>query len=278
MTKLYHATHRKSAEQIHTKEPPLLTFHPAPKKGKNGYNMVDGSPLGVSYKCQLDGEIPNKHTRYQYVSAAEHLFPEGYYSWWGLKPNEDSSRYGGHMFTVDFPYMLDRFRHAHTTPDKPQPGIFFMKAGTLRYKREICYVILVCADTDDLTEVQHLPPVTEDGGHIVLNGLLDGNGKLVNPSSYLSFKQSLYSGSAWDQLVFGFYFSPRCHHKRLKLEMEKVEYNPKFPHNFCIRTCKVKEEYCPRNCNNGWSCPDNPDLPPGVDMEELIDYGHGRKY
>ena len=122
--------------------------------------------------------------------------------------------------------------------------------------------ILTVLRKSSMTRNIHLKPSPKQAGQM----------GVVNPTSYPSFKRSFYQGNDWEQLVFGFYFSPLCRQKCLKLETQKVEYNPKFPHKFCTRTFKVKEEYCPFDCKNGWCYPDNPFLPPGMDMDNLIDY------
>ena len=177
------------------------------------------------------------------------------------------------MFTTSFSCILEQFRQAHATKSTTEPpGLFFKKAGTLRYKKEICYVILVCADTDDLSQVEHLPPVTEEGGHVTLNDLLDKNGKVVKSDAKLVFNKQQLCDDAWEQLVFGFYFSRDD--TSLKLPLHQVKYNPKHPHPFCIRTFKVKSEFRPLEYKrNGdektWFCPDHPKLPSDKSIQEL---------
>ena len=229
--------------------------------------------MGYSYKC-LDEAVPTEETKYQYVSPDDHLLPKGHYSWWGIpEKTEKESYYGGRMFTTSFSCILEQFRQAHATKSTTEPpGLIFKKAGTLRYKKEICYVILVCADTDNLSQVEHLPPVTEEGGHVTPNGLLDKNGKVVNLDVKLVFNKKKHHDNAWEQLVFGFYFS--CDDTSLKLPSHQVKYDPKYPHTFCIRSFKVKSEYRPLEYkHNGnektWFCPDHPKLPSDKSIQEL---------
>ena len=53
----------------------------------------------------------------------------------------------------------------------------------------LLFAVPVCADTDNLSQVEHLPPVTEEGGHVTPNGLLDKNGKVVNLDVKLVFNK-----------------------------------------------------------------------------------------
>ena len=236
--------------------------------------MVDGSPLGESYICNLKQAIPDEDTRYQYVSEDQSLLPEGKYSWWGIRALVDSStdgcRYGGHVFTASFPYMLGQFRLAHTK-GKKAPEISFKKAGTLRYKKEICYVILVCADNDNLEQIRDLPPVTkEDNKTISFDGMLDADGKVIYPEAKVSFNQQKFTDNNWEHVVFGFYFSPQCETDSLKLEKNEVKYDKDFHHNFCTGTFQVKKEYLPHNYDKAWVCPDDPCLPLDKDLKDLV--------
>ena len=249
-------------------------FQAKPKTGKCGQYVVDGSPLGESYICNLKQASPDEDTRYQYVSEDQSLLPEGKYSWWGIRALVDSStdgcRYGGHVFTASFPYMLSQFRLAHTKRKKT-PEIFFKKAGTLRYKKEICYVILVCADTDNLKQIRDLPPVTKEDHKIIsFNGMLDPEGKVTDPEAKVYFNQQEFIDNNWNHVVFGFYFSPQCESDSLKLEKNKVQYDEDFRHNFCIGTFRVKEEYLPCSYTKSWVCPDDPSLPRDKDLKELV--------
>ena len=245
-------------------------FQAKPKTGKCGQYVVDGSPLGESYICNLKQASPDEDTRYQYVSEDQSLLPEGKYSWWGIRALVDSStdgcRYGGHVFTASFPYMLGQFRLAHAK-GKKTPEIVFKKAGTLRYKKEICYVILVCADNDNLEQIKDLPPVTKEDDKIIsFNGMLDAEGKVTDLEAKVRFNQQEFIDNNWDQVVFGFYFSLQCETDSLKLEKNKVEYDEDFRHDFCTGKFRVKEEYRPCSYTKSWICPDHP----GLNLKELV--------
>ena len=96
------------------------------------------------------------------------------------------------MFIAGFPYIIQQFRHAHATNENTDPGLNFKKYGTLCYKQEICYIALICADSDNLTHVEHLPPITEEGGYVTHNGMLDADGKVIDHKATLSFNKQQY--------------------------------------------------------------------------------------
>ena len=108
-----------------------------------------------------------------------------------------------------------------------------------------------------------------------MNGMLDENGKLVNPEAEMIYLKHQYLDKSWEQLVFGFYFS--SDDNSLILPSGNVEYNPYHPHNIskpCVRSFKVKEEYRPEeyrwgNIKRTWFCPDHPFLPAYKSLQEL---------
>ena len=161
--KLCHGTHRRNAEQIAVTSADDYIFQAKRRTGKCGQYVVDGSPLGESYKCNLNQAIPDEDTRYQYVSEDQSLLPEGKYSWWAIRAlvdmSTDGCRYGGHVFTASFPYMLGQFRLAHAK-GKKTPEIFFKKAGTLRYKRRsaMLYLYVLTQISLGKSEICHQSP------------------------------------------------------------------------------------------------------------------------
>ena len=143
--------------------------------------------------------------------------------------------------------MLQQFCHAHATEDNPEPTLYFKKAGTLRYKREICYVVLICANTD-LGKVEHLRKLTEKTGHVTLDGMLDENGIWNGVDcNFIYNKRSYPQAFKSKHLVFGFYFGPNS--KVDHLVLEKGPYDT-IPHS--VTSCINKIQ--PRKYN--WVCPD----------------------
>ena len=74
------------------------------------------------------------HATSMFLKIMQSLLPEGKYLWWGIRAlvdlSMDGCRYGGHVFTASFPYILSQFRLAHAKVKK-SPEIVFKKAGTL---------------------------------------------------------------------------------------------------------------------------------------------------
>ena len=279
VVQLCHATHRRKAKQIMSSES-KYNFKSFPRVGRFGDYYPDGSPVGHSYICQLKGVVPDQETVYKYVSKDEFLLPKGKYSWWGIDyPFPNSYRYGAHMFKAGFPYMLQQFSHTHATDENTEPGLIFKKYGTLRYKREICYVALICAESDDLTHVEHLPPITEEGGYVTHNGMLDANGKLIDHKATLCFNKQQYLDDSWEQLVFGFYFSPYCKTDLLVLESDQVQHRRIYHDvNACTGKFKVKDVHRPLTLDpyKRFICPDHPGLPQDMDMRDLVDWSGWR--
>ena len=73
-----------------------------------------GRSLGHSYSRRGSGVL-SPDTEYEFISTEKHLLPEGWYSWWGIDNEENSSEsiYGTCKFSFSFPYMLQQFCHAH---------------------------------------------------------------------------------------------------------------------------------------------------------------------
>lgn len=246
--RLCHVTHRRIVKKIHPSDRSPYTFKARPKMGKCAVYRewtLDGSPLGHSYRTQLDGANPTPETIYSFVPMRDFFLPEGSYSWWSIDTPDarEQSMYGSCMFSVGFPVMLRQFRLAHGAED-----LIFKKYGTLRYKKEICYIIIICASNDDLQHVSDLPPVTEEGGHVTLDGMLDAEGRLIKDDAKFTYNKWSYSDWHWEHLVFGFYFSPNSLNNSFSIPDKEVKYTPNIPHDYCIRKVKIF---------HSWKCPDN---------------------
>ena len=207
ITTLCHVTHQNEATSISatiaTDKSGKYQFLARPKKGKCGYYATDGSPLGESYLCNLNGSIPDENTVYEEVSSDQHLLPEGSYSWWGVEPVEES-RYGSCKFSVSFGDLLRAFQKSHVKFGQ-KPSLKFRKAGTLRYRYEICYVILVHASTDNDQYIRHLPPLTNREEKFEFHDFLNDQGVVTNWQA----NDPIFRRAQNDENVaFGFYFSP----------------------------------------------------------------------
>ncbi len=178
-----HITHDEPAKSIDSTLPQgYYTFKPKARLGKQGKlgeqatqdeaTSYGGASLGETYKqIEID-----KFERLQ-RSEASPVFP-GYLSWWGIdvKPfyetlngrrlnyyinyikrkgyyvadylNERaSSRYGNNSYSITFPDLLTSYQTARD--DKPGCEIQLKVGGTLLYRQEICYVVMVGLKGDE---------------------------------------------------------------------------------------------------------------------------------
>lgn len=259
ISKLCHVTHKKEATAIKTNG--KYRFKAFPKKGKKPI-CRDGKSWGKTYKqysssvCELEKTLekfeklkineqapapeqaPALDSKYVGVSEEDFLLPAGHYTWWSIdtpSARDKGSVYGSHLFSADFSYMIGQYCKRHTKKGQNPPSIILKRYGTLRYKREICYVIIVCADSDDLSEVKHLPAINHGEYQTIFSGLegLDAEGKVPQPVPTITFKRRTYE-EGWEHLTFAFYFSEKAEYKSFTLESTKVEYTDQIPHDKCI--------------------------------------------
>ena len=197
---------------------------------------------------------------YQKIPPDDPVFP-GYLSWWGISSQDSyksdhgrnfrealveakkstpywkeagylkippSSRYGNHGFIFSFQDLMNGYIAARN-----DGKVYLKKAGTLRYKHEICYVIIVVM-TEDLENknIQELPSIFDEPcfDH---NGCIDEDGNLINDRS-LSFKlKHPIESYSWESMAFAFYFPSSNDLLRLKKELgREVEVD----HTFCTST------------------------------------------
>lgn len=226
--RLCHVTHNEPAQRI-SENREFYTFIPKRKMGK---------PAGErkTYAiCEPTDEAPNRQTQYRHIPERKKVFP-GLYVWWSVVVddeqtiywrdrqyyNEDGkyyitdgfrkptqSVYGNKMFVVDFNTMLQCYQKAFVE----QTRIQLRCGGTLRYKREIMKVIIVCREDEEKLPL-HKYPVFPTGREFNLE--YDRNGK-VTPRGILKLVVTNgVSGSqkperkdvsySWDTYGFAFYF------------------------------------------------------------------------
>ena len=154
-----HITHSEQAGKIIGNEE--VTFLARPKKGRI-YDQVVNHSFIYSYKDD-DGQLI-----YQPISAETDLIYCGCFSWWGFPIDQtilsaysqpfsvpsdafsNQSIYGGVGFSVELSYLKDAYKHSRKATQ-----CYLKVAGTLRYKREICYVVIACTEGDKrLSEFQ----------------------------------------------------------------------------------------------------------------------------
>ena len=244
--KLCHITHDEEYKEI-TKDTKYV-FKPRQKFGKVGYRNHFREQVGKSYvRCDVPSALPpNYQTDYRCVREDEEILP-GYYIWWSIDhsciPTMDltktirsgyyssepfqtpiKSHYGNHKITCNIRELLQCYQNAYGSP---LPRIEFRCGGTLRYRNEICYVVIVCAEenlskeefpvmweevlkdgygSDGKVESVKLPQV------IIRNGIL---GYYVG-DNFRDRKTTFYS---WDTYAFAFHFPD----KTFTLEPKSVE-------------------------------------------------------
>ena len=226
--RLTHVTHDAEAQAISIAD---FTFIPRPKYGKSGR-------AGETYRFNGDYNCEE-------IRDTDRVFP-GYLSWWGIDVQQwyteykegrkllDSireergisiyvpsylayppeSQYGNRAFSTSFSQILQDY---HTARLGQIPCL--KVGGTLHYRNEICYVIVVCTEEDNL----EMPAVnTIYNPQFNPNGLVDQNGVVIdfqktpefNAASIIksaiagrdSSGKNEYAYFSWEQLVFAFYF------------------------------------------------------------------------
>ena len=272
-------THNKEAEGIRSTvyTQGCYTFKPAQKLGKQYGD--DSLPLGETYR-HIERRIFSKIPR----SPDSPVF-HGYYSWWGVSVTEwyregargvslaeeirrlqrqgvevaefvspePKSRYGNNSFSIDFSKLLLSYKRSRTDIQERR-HIFLRVGGTLRYKWEICYVVIVCLQQDH--EFNDLPTLDEQDV-IDHNGLIQ-QGKVVDYWQTPDFKakhiitslkdaNGWQTSFSWEQVVFALYYpskdmSLQCKQDDMKEELVK--------HSFCISTRGISTRAPDRKCPN----------------------------
>ena len=281
--RLSHVTHEREAKSISTDK----AFTPKAKLGK-AYEK-DGSPLGETYK-----EVGMNQFQYITRSNDKPVLP-GRLSWWGIDIHcsheckyedkglfskltervrtntgqsmyapsylvaDEESQYGNKAFSIELGEMI--FAYGRSRSPQPDALKFCLKmGGTLRYRYEICYVVIVGLEGD--TDLFDMPPITDKHPTCPFrpNGLLDDNGYLF-PKDLVDESPKFYVQSIvnrgwdqmtrkmvhydWEQLVFGFYFpEPKFKLCRNTLNIKEIAHDQ----SACIAKTPVAK-------GGKWVCP-----------------------
>ena len=278
---LSHVTHNVEAAAI--RETSL--FIPRIKTGK-ALGRYDGSPVGETFKMTYynPSEQCDTFTR---IPPDSPVLP-GRISWWGISStncretelgrqfrarlveskermpglveasylrdgHESDSRYGNREFTVSLSNLLKNYKRSRT--DCKDKEVYLRNAGTLRYKYEICHVIMTAMEGDVADEDF---PSMYDEPRFQDNGLIDRNGKLIDSSITPGFQimhpftqnytKDYRVSYSWETLVFALYFpdSPQSVLECLKGDCKEKEIN----HAFCTKTKPVHPHEWKRDCPN----------------------------
>ena len=251
-------THNREATLIRSsiETQQCYTFKPAAKLGKQYGD--DRLPLGETYR-HIERRIFSKVPH----SQDDPVFP-GYYCWWGLSTTEwykecgenllrsiarrpdvevaefaafpPKSRYGNNAFTIGFRELLLSYKRSHTDIQEGRQ-IYLRVGGTLRYKYEVCYVVIVCLQQDhSLDDLDTIDK--QDITCIDHNGLVE-RGKVMDYRQTPDFKAKYiissmqYQSFSWEQVVFALYYPSddfRLYCNKDKVTEEQIE------HRFCIST------------------------------------------
>jgi len=277
-------THNREATAIN-ESPEEFTFICRQKFGKT--YIEDGRPLGESYR-----EVAPNRYRYCQIPETDTVLP-GYYSWWGISLSADwegamedprrkiqreritygtyvanylkepvESCYGNNEYSVTFENILQCYaKSRHCSVEE----IYLKLAGTLRYKQEICYVIVICIHTD-LRSLLHFQNLTPNESEVFNpKGLLADNGSIKNCRAVPVFKTRYpvkwceRNPCSWENMAFAFYFPsgdqvlrcPRGTTKLNKIGHGKPHYAP------CTSTYPLKHytNDARSRTETTWTCP-----------------------
>ncbi len=260
VVELCHDTHKAQFDQIKQPNSDCMIV-PQKKNGKKGYvDKETKKRVKTSYTPEDTGDDLTGSTRYCIIHDNEEVLP-GYYSWWSihktdspppppaaddsddLLKNPPSSVYGSRRISVTFHDLLYSYQDGFSE-DGQYKHLQFRNGGTLRYKREICYVVIVCAEGQF---------TGADGDYPVMGAFeieYEANERIRTVEEWRvrihTTDVSPY-GCCWDHFVFAFYYPDnkgRLHLPGQVTKHEKINHT-----SFCQ---KREERYNPYR----WECPD----------------------
>ena len=265
---LSHVTHDKQAEEI--KQDEVSVFKAKAKWGKS-LGKYDGFPVGETFK-------PVNEDKFEQIPFGEPVFP-GQITWWGISMHEveateqgskfkkavkdvsekteaqypplpeylkvpPRSRYGNNEFVIRFHDLMKSFKESRTDCGGDK-DVYLKLGGTLRYKHEVCYVIIVAMAEDISDEYFKELPSVYNKSPFIHNGCIDKDGKIINEETPSFEINHIFSDNTWETLAFGFYF-PEPHISLPKRQCTERTIN----HNtrICISTkppAKYEKFVCP---------------------------------
>ena len=271
---------------------------PRMKTGKETYQQLNGgtyTPIRAHAQEEITGD-----TRYRRIETDEAVLP-GFYIWWSIHvDNADiplydipqyihrlsisfidppQSRYGKKRISTSSLHLLQSYQNGFVN-NGHYPRLQFRNGGTLRYKREICYVVIVCAK-DNFTGTDNDYPVIEHATNPVIpaNIEYDGNGRItdVEQWSVTIRNGKLTTGThrierypfkkfSWDHYAFAFHFPQATNTMEIPSDIDTnsprhVRVNDVTHTNWLC----TKKEYSDRTRH--WECPD-PDIIIEPDIED----------
>ena len=250
---LIHVTHDKEFQMIRQKVGGDFILKSSRKVGKYGYGNYDGTPVGHSF---IADKIPGW---YQYVSSDRNLLP-GKYIWWsvyinnpppapyGCKAsipftNPHDSPYGRNMICAHFKDVLAAYQASFFDHNGWYPTIELRVGGTLRYRFEVCYVIILCKS--GIKELEQYP-MWEPGKNKIrydeANKVIEIDPISVNIRD--GIKSSHGSCCSWEHFVFALHFDGD---EKMTCENRLFSYTQLLNHT-CLKTKphpQVRRFVCP---------------------------------
>lgn len=262
---LSHVTHNEQFAQICTSHPINYILMPRKKMGKSGYEKYDGSPIGHSFAvCDPSDPVPNRESLYRHIKPRESLL-SGNYMWWSVKCDEVPSLHWSSQFLsykashpfLDFPespygnweisgyikYVLEAYQSSLPRDSNNRgkfPRLELRNGGTLRYKFEVCHIIIVCAAY--VRKPLPLPldkyPLWNEGRGKIEYNSYTGAITFVHPLK-ITYKNGvkycegqIYS---WDNFVFTFHFPDETQVMKCPKDPERFNWD-EVTHYECIKT------------------------------------------
>ncbi len=244
-----HDTHRReyTCRQIRPQENGNCTMIPRTKTGKK----IKGetyTPISAHAQAKITDV-----TSYRKIETDEEVLP-GYYSWWAIHKTDNpppppvditvsdlfkdqpTSRYGSKRISTTSLHLLQSYQDGFVNKGGQYPLLQFRNGGTLRYKHEICYVVIACAK-------DHFTGTDDDYPIIPANIQYDDsdNGRITSVGEWsvtirngvtTKRKDKRQSIPYWDHYVFAFHYPAEDYRLVLPsahVDVENVE------HNFCIK-------------------------------------------
>ena len=268
--RLSHGTHWHQASEIRPKgdHPDHYVFKPSVKVGKKF--VSEDTERTFKYTDRFN-------SKFILVPSDSPLLP-GKYSWWGvsvedwynssdpdgqefgrqvrelkrnrifvaeyLQTDTPECQYGSYVFTISLKSLLHVYNRSRTDiTDANERILKFRFAGTLRYRFEICYVIIVSMKHDDAT-LSEFTSVHEDKTVFDHNGLVNASGEIRDDSAtpYIHLKHKIKcipkkQYQSWETLTFAFYY-PNDSSDKLECPKDSVTELRSVRHK-CHKQCKT---------------------------------------
>ena len=270
VSQLCHVTHKEEEKNI-MRNPAKFHFMTNSKVGKSleEWDIQHGCYCGESYRFHRGNLVtPNEHMLYKPIPAHGQVFP-GFYTWWGLCPEippsgpqkglpsylktPPNSIYGTRAFIISLHDVLESYASARSCSSLR--NVCLRVGGTLRYKREIAYVIIVCTTSDD-GELSHYVPIASRGEPIDMQGLIDDDGIVIDNTRIPLFTTTYHNTyNSYETLNFAFYFPEKCDFKC----SSRVIHVKDIEHAGCIRKFQPKKYFDKKTKKTLYSKPKCPD-------------------